>query len=386
MRRKTDYFLLILMNFVIYGLNGIFYSYIQQYVGAYQPPIETGLLVALGPLVTIFAPFFWGVRADKAKYKNTVLLICLIGGSCFLSLMTLNPQSFAFLFVTMIGITFFESAYASICDAVSIGYAQEHGMRFGFMRCMGTVAFGSMTMLVSALYDIQKEWFIYVYLILAVIGLVVVIIAPKANGHAEKKQKLDFSPIFKDKKLMLYVALSCLAQFLWQFYLNLYPAYVTEVMGMSQKAWGLNIFLTVAGEAPFFWFMDKIFDRFGIDKVAVCGLLLTCLRYLSFAALTDLTLIQIMSLVTGFSSIMLQYSAIRHITENTPLRLQATAINMPTILAFGAARMIASILSGFMHDAIGTANTLWFCFAFAAAGTALYLVYLFVSRKRAEKA
>lgn len=382
MRRKRDYFLLILMNFVIYGLNGIFYSYIQQYVGAYQPPIQTGLLVALGPMVTIFAPFFWGVRADKAKHKNTVLLICLIGASSFLSLMLLDPQSFAFLFFTMIGVTFFESAYASICDAVTIGYAQENNMRFGFMRCMGTVAFGCMTMAVSALYEIQKEWFIYAYLMLAAVGLVVVLISPKASGHAPKKQKLDFSPIFKDKKLMIYVAMSCLAQFLWQFYLNLYPSYVTEVMGMSQKAWGLNILLTVAGEAPFFWLMDKIFDRFGTDRVMVFGLVLTCIRYLSFAALTDLVLIQIMSLVTGFSSVVIQYCAIRHIMDHTPVELQATAINVPTILPFGAARMLASILSGFMHDAIGTGNTLWFCFVFSAIGALIYVACGTLQKRR----
>jgi len=383
MNRKRAYFFLTVINFVMYGLNGIYFSYISEYLSNYQSPVQVGYLVALGQLVMIFAPMFWGVRADKAKYKNSPLLICIIGGMVSISLIGVNPQSFVYLLVVIFTLLCFQSAFSGLSDAVSIGYASENGMKFGFMRCMGTIAYGVATLAVSALYEIAIEWFIYTYLILASLGIVAVIFAPKVKGYHTQKGKMDFAPIFLDKKLMGYVMLCTMSQFLWQFYLSLYPGYVTETLGMSQTAWGTNILITVSSEIPFFLLIDVIFRKFKTEKIMLVGLILTALRYLALGLLTDLLAIQICSFVTGVSASIIQYCCIKYISENLPLELQATAINLPTVLPFGVGRMIASVMSGYCYDYFGTPNTMLGCAVFAVVCSAYYYIAKAAKDKKA---
>lgn len=379
MTKKRAFVLLTLMNFIIYGMNGIYYSFIQQYIGVYQPPVAAGYLLALGPAVTMISPFFWGIRADKAKYKNTILLINLIGGAVSLSVLPLFPESFPYLFVVLVTLMFFIAPFATMADAITLDIASDMGLTFGMMRCVGTLAFGVMTLLVSALYERSRAWFFIVYGILAVMGVIVLLICPKAKGKADSKKRLDIRPIFRDRTLMSYTALICMSQFLWQFYLNLYPGYVTGELGMSGRAWGWNILLSVAGEIPFFLLCKAIFRRRRGRQAAVfAALMLTCVRYLVFAFASSGWVIHLNALLTGFSPVVLLYCATLYVVDNLPPELHATAINIPTALSFGGARMAASVLSGYAAVGLGAQKTLLYCFFFAAASMIAYYAVGFV--------
>lgn len=234
MTKRKAYFLLTAMNFIIYGLNGIYYSFIQQYLSSCQPPIAAGYLLSVGPAVTMISPFFWGIKADKAKYKNTVMLITVIGGALSLCTLPLSGDGFVPMLLTLVTIMFFIAPFSSLVDAITLEYAGDNGMKFGFMRWIGTLSFGAVTLGVSVLYDIDKYWFLYSYAILALLGAIVLILSPRVRGHAEKHRHLSLRPIFRDRRLMGYTAMIGMSQFVWAYYLNAYPSYITETLSMPQ--------------------------------------------------------------------------------------------------------------------------------------------------------
>ena len=70
-----------LANVLLYGFTGLYYCFVQLYLHSETPHSDTyiGILLSVSQAVAIFAPLFWGVCADKARYKKTVLLIMAAG-------------------------------------------------------------------------------------------------------------------------------------------------------------------------------------------------------------------------------------------------------------------------------------------------------------------
>ena len=74
---------LFLGNGIIYGLIGIYFSFIPIYLERVcgLDEFQRGIVLSAGPLISIFALIFWGAVSDKAKFKNNVLSLLIICSS-----------------------------------------------------------------------------------------------------------------------------------------------------------------------------------------------------------------------------------------------------------------------------------------------------------------
>ena len=88
MSKKTPYIALLLANALIYALNALYYNFLPIYLQhGGKSDDEIGYLLAAAQLVSVVAPFFWGVVTDKAKYKNNVLIFLVACASaCFVAI------------------------------------------------------------------------------------------------------------------------------------------------------------------------------------------------------------------------------------------------------------------------------------------------------------
>ena len=64
MNKKLRTVSLFFANALVYGLNSLYYCFIQIYIGEYHPDNIAGILLSIGPFVSIFAPVFWGIFDD----------------------------------------------------------------------------------------------------------------------------------------------------------------------------------------------------------------------------------------------------------------------------------------------------------------------------------
>ncbi|HPE95681.1 MAG TPA: MFS transporter [Bacillota bacterium] len=371
--RRSAYAFFIIMNFAVYGMNGIYYGFIQQYVSAYQTPVAAGYLLAVGPAVTVIAPFFWGWAADRARFKNTVLALAVAGGALTFCLLGVD-HSFIYMFALLVAVMFFVSPFGSLIDTVSLEYSNEHDMSFGFMRVTGTVAFGVMTLIISLFYAQSESSMFIGYVLLAAVGVCVTLFAPRVQGHAQNREKYSLRPIFADKKLMGYFFVIGISQFAWMCYLNNEPAYITDTLGLPQWVWGLNVAVTVLGEVPFFFLFKRIFTRFGSKKIFAAAAALTAVRYVALAAASSTPAILATALLTGFSPTVLMYVAASHINENLPAELRASGQNVMYALTFGIPRIIGGIFGGYAYELVGTAWMFVFCAVVCALSAAVYFI------------
>jgi len=359
-------------NGLVYGFNALYYCFIQIYIEQYHDPVNSGILLAIGPLVAIFAPLFWGVRADKAKYKNTILLITVIGSAVFYTALMLN-HSFWFMFVILTVLMFFMSPFGGLIDIITLEYTTESGFPYGPIRLMGTLVFGALPMVLTVYTEKNINIIFAAYLIVAVICTAALLLMPKVEGHASPKENISVMPIFKDGSLMMIFIMIAIAQFNWAYYLNFFPGYITGSLGLPQTVWGVNVFVTVLGEIPFFLMFNKIFEKFGIKSVLLVAIIGTVLRYAALGISVNAPMIWCTGLITGASVTIFTYCGSVYINRNVAPEMKASAQTLMYALTNGVPKVLAGVLGGVMTKGMGVPASMFCCCALTFVSVIIYI-------------
>lgn len=364
---------LVLANGLVYGFNALYYCFIQIYLEQYHDPVTVGILLTIGPFVSIVAPLFWGVRADKAKYKNTILLITVLGSAAFYLLLSVN-HSFWWLFAVITALMFFMSPFGGLIDTITLEYTTQAGLPYGPIRLTGTIVFGAMPFILSIFTEKNINVIFYAYIITAVIAAASIIAMPKVKGYASEKERINILPVFKDSKLMVIFAFGFITQFAWGYYMNFFPTYLTGELGLPQWVWGLNTLLTVLGEVPFFLMFNSIFSKFGLKKIMFTAITLSVLRYLCLALFTNAPLLLLTGLITGAAVTLFTYVGSVYINNNIPLKMKASTQTLMYALSVGIPKMIAGFAGGYMTEYLGVRISMLISTGLCTIGLIIYFV------------
>ncbi|MDF2686035.1 MAG: major facilitator superfamily 1, partial [Clostridia bacterium] len=101
---------------------------------------QTGFLMSVPFILTLLFQTFWGRLADKAKYKNIILLVAMIFCAVIIPFIYLR-QNFWWLFAIIVFYNFFFLPIVPVSDAVSVEIGVNHGIRYGNIRVCGTLGF-----------------------------------------------------------------------------------------------------------------------------------------------------------------------------------------------------------------------------------------------------
>ena len=358
-------------NGLVYGLNALYYCFIQIYLEQYHTPVNVGILLSIGPLVSIFAPLFWGMSADRAKYKNNVLTLTVAGSAVFYVALMFS-QNFIYLFIMLILLMFFMSPFGGLIDTITLEYTADSGFPYGPIRVLGTIVYGAIPMVLSIFTDTNIFVIFYAYAAVAVLSILALLIMPKVEGHAQKSERINILPIFKDWRLVVIFVMIAVSHFSWGYYTNFYPSYITDGLGLSQTVWGINVFVTVLGEIPFFLMFTGIFKRFGVKKVLFISLVLSVLRYGLLAIVTGSVGILVTGLVTGASVTMITYCGSVYINENVAPAMKASGQTIMYALCYGIPKVLAGVFGGMMTDSLGVPMSMFLCTGLSVAALVLF--------------
>jgi len=339
-------------NGLIFALNALYFSFIPLYIAQFFDEKQLGVLLSVGPLVAIFSPLIWGVFTDKATYKNTILLVTVIGSAVFYTAISLS-SNFWLLLIILFALMFFMAPFNGLIDTVTLEYTSKTDVKYGPLRLCGTLGYGLVSLVLTMLIKGNYNILFITYVVLSVLMCGSVLIMPKVKGHAAKRQKLSIKPLLKDNRLMLYMSIIAIVEFTYGFYLNYFPRHLINNIGMLEWVWGVNVLLTVLPELPFFYNFNKLFNRFGIDKVFGFAIVLAVLRCVMFSFVANIWLVFATSLVTGVCFAMLRYGAAIYINENVTPELKASGQSLMQGFASWLPRMVAGFLGGIIVSSIG---------------------------------
>jgi len=361
-------------NAILYGFTGLYYCFIQLYLHNETPHSSTqiGILLSIAQAVAIFAPLFWGICADKARYKKTALMIIVIGVTVFYCAVPWSDH-FLWLCLTMACTMFFLSALGSVLDVICMETASTENLRYGPMRLMGMFGYGFVSFGLSFFIADNLQTVFKVCAVMGLLCCICVGFMPGVKGHAYAR-KMHFSPLFKGKNLPVLIAILATAQFAYGYYLNFFPSYLTNELSAPTWLWGTNVLITTLSEAPFFLWFDALFSRLGMQKILPWVAAATALRYLLLAIVTKFAGILLIGLLTGFLSVSLLYSVNYYVNRSIAPSLRASAQTLVYALGLGIPRMLSGLIGGMMTEAWGTNVSLAVCAAVAGSGFLIYFL------------
>lgn len=366
---------LFIANGLVYGLNTFYNCFIPLYLGKYHPPSRVGMIIAAASLVAIVFPLLWGMAADRAKYKNNVLLTAVLLSALVFSLVGLN-QSFPYLLLILMLLMAVMSPFAGLIDTITLEYSSSAGVKYGPIRNTGTVMYGIIGIILSLITGSGMKAIFPAFVVTAAICAVGIIISPKVKGHSHGRKGFDLKPLLKYKKLFVIYAILGLSMFGWSVYSNFFPTYMTETLKLPGWVWGVNVALSVFGEIPFFLFFDRIFDRLGIKGVLLSSSVVITLRCIMLALLKTTGGILITALLTGPAITVTMYCAAVFCNRYVDPELKATGHSLSQALPMGAVKVLAALLGGYLSQYLGFPGAMLICAGLTALSLVLWFFFI----------
>ncbi len=238
-------------------------------------------------------------------------------------------------------------------DSVILESLQERRQPFGPMRLLGTYSFAVASILIGRLFDGHPERMPWTTALILGLTFLSTYGLPSAAGHAREKGGAKMAELFKDKKLMLLIALVTLLQTTLGYFYVFFPVHFTSLPGGSSALLGWAYFISAASETPFLIFSDRLFERIGVGKLLLISAASLALRWL-ILALTDSVWVALASqLLHGWGFIVMTVTMAKYISLTVPPRWRAGP-DAAGGQRFGVARVAGNLGGGYIAQASAT--------------------------------
>ncbi|MCX7772385.1 MAG: MFS transporter [Clostridia bacterium] len=377
-KRKLQ--LLMLLSFFTWSTVPLLYAFIPVYfknVGFND--LKIGILTSLGPLCCILVQPFIGVRVDRARSKNAILMLLYSGVAISITL-TMFSTSFYYLLAIGLVLAVFQSAMVSVSETITLEHLENTKWDYGIVRACGTIGYALLAVLLGYLIKVHDKSIFVVTALTTLACILIMLGIPRVKGHQSDGQRVSFTKLFQSPQLMVYLFFNMTIQISLGFFSSFFPIYLKDMGGGSLL--GITLFITAASELPFLFNAQKLVNKLGVPKLLVLSMVLMSVRLLLLSQITNPYWTLPVNVLHGGTFIVFTYSLATFINKEAPKELRATGQTFNSVLGMGIGRMLGSILGGGLSQTFGLRQTflITFLFNFVAVG-----IFGFILWKMAKK-
>lgn len=351
---------MILFYFFIYMNNAVYGTFVPVYfehIGFSNTQI--GLLLSIGPFIAILAQPLWGTVSDRAKTKNSVLLM-LIAGSVLCMLVFPLSAHFMYVLILICLFMFFQTPAYAVGDAITLEALDQRGFgNFSLIRMAGTFGFAIMSVLFGFLARERIDWLFIVNAIVFVICFFTVLRFPRVEGHQSGGRKMHMGMLIRYRKLMLYMSVCFILHITLGFYYSFYPLYFQELGAVSSWV-GWSMLVSSLSEIPFLLLSGYLFRRVPVSYILLGAGVATALRWYIYAKIENPIWMFPAQALHGLIFIVLTVTMAIVINREVPDELKASGQTLHALLCLGLARMIGSFVGGFASEVIGMRSVFFY--------------------------
>lgn len=342
---RLSYFYL--FYFFIYMSNAIYGTFIPLYfrdVGFDSSQI--GILLGIGPLVAILAQPVWGTLSDRAKTKNSILLLLIAGSGGAMLLYPLS-DGFGYLLGMISIFTFFQASIFAVSDAITLEELDRRSWASGFsrIRLAGTIGFALMSIAFGIVAEKRVDLLFAVYAMVMAVSFAFVLRLPSVAGHQKRGRRIRIWVLFRNRKLVFYMAVNFVLHITLGYYYTFFPIYFQDLGGSS--AWlGWSMVISSLSEIPFLLLAGKIFQRVRVHYILFGAGIAAALRWYLFSVIHDPYWTIPVQVLHGLIFIVLSVTMATVINREVPDELKASGQTLNALLCLGVARLIGSYAGG----------------------------------------
>lgn len=332
---------------------------------------QIALLTSVPALISMCFMPMWGALADRVRFKKVIVagvvllsaaVLFFVDGVTDFSLAdpatgALSHEATRFLPLLLILTlnAFFGQPVTPMTTSIALEYTAARGKSFGPIRMMGTVGYQLGVLAVGYLLADSLRH-LYTYLAFALIaGAAVSLTIPNVRGRQFGGAKVSPAKALKDRRIVLVLILVLIATCSTMFYMSFFGAYLEE-MGVSNRVASVITWFSVFLEIPVLLFATQIMRRLSIWRWVTIGYALNGIRWLGLVLAHDLGSWQVLIVaqipaVTAMACF--EFFPALYIGKIVAPELSSSAQTLLTFTSFGVAKVLGSLLGGFISDRVG---------------------------------
>ena len=362
--------------FFYFALVGTLSPYLSLYLEdigltAYAIGLVNGVLIG----TKIIAPNVWGWLCDKTGARLTIISIGCVMASVFFAGLFFW-QSLAAILVITFFYSFFWNAVLSQFETITVQYLKKDSPRYSQVRVWGSIGFTTAVVLLGWLFDIISIQYLIpiAWVLLCLISISCFTLKEPAKKTVQQTQGHWLKLLKKPEVIAFFIA-AFLLQFSFGAYYSFFSLHL-ESVGYSRLMIGIVWAVGVLAEVVLFLYMPRIMRRYALSQLLFWSLLLTAIRWLVIAFLSDnLGILFAVQLLHALSFGAAHAACIEMIRQFFKGSHAGQGQALYSSVTFGLGGAMGAISGGFLWDISGA---LLYSVSALAAFIAALIVYFFL--------
>lgn len=322
--------------------------------------IEIGILLTIGPIISILIQPIWAYISDRTKKRKIVLSLVVLGSALSILSYYLG-NTFITFFIASFLLSIFVTSIIPLNDANTLHIANKSQLDFSKIRMGGTIGYSIAVVFAGMIVKRNPS----MGFIMGALGYVILFLlisklpkddptdfppaVPKQLAHTKKK--LSLFHIFESKKIYFILAFAFINQVGLSFNASFIGVYMLK-MGMTESTIGIINSLFALSELPVLFLINHIVRRVTPKKISLIACLLLSLRILAVTG-ENLPFVIISALLHGMTYMTVYFSCAVFISKNVKPEHQSQGQSILTIIQAGLASITGNIIGGILVDKLG---------------------------------
>ncbi|MCZ8521982.1 MULTISPECIES: MFS transporter [Paenibacillus] len=348
--------------------------------------LQTGILLAVQPLMIILIQPLWGLLCDATRQAKPILAaatFCTMGSGLALTV----ADSYGAMVLALIGVSTFQCAVMPIADSLTMTYSLRTGRSYGSFGLWGAIGFSASVFLTGKLADVfGMPVSIWCFAAASAGCLLFVAFLPGTLGDRRdrKGQPSTVTAVLQLLRIPRVWMFLLAALFIMGpvFANNTYFGTYAAGLGGSAAGVGLLMLIAAGSEIPFMQVAERFAARLGLLPLLTAAGLFTAVRWYMYLFDLPQALLYLTLLMQGFSVGLLLPLTIRYIVAASPQEVRVTAISLYSMMGGGVGNALCNFAGGLLLLAFSV-HAVYLFFAVLATLGVLLLVGIGVIGRRA---
>ncbi len=344
---------LFLLYILFFSGQAIYNTYLNLHLAAEGlSSVQIGTIVSVSTLFILVFQMLWGLASDRIRAKNTILLILYIGSAAIGMLFYLGT-TFWFLLSAVVLFSIFFNPVTALQDNYMLETLEHSRWDYGQVRLGGTVGYCITVLIIGFVLEDNYGQIFWMVSLAMLACFLLFLTLPKVKGHRSRQKKTPYREIFKNKKLLGFIALNLVFSMGLNFYYSFYPIYFTSIGGNSSLV-GTLMFACAVAEIPVLLVINKIVKKLGVNGTLVLAGACTSVRWFLLFVLRQPMLIVAANLLHGIGFTGFSYCIITYINQTVAKDLRATTQTANALIGSVVSRVLFGYLGGLASEIVGT--------------------------------
>lgn len=378
----------VFINSLVYIAASVYTPYISSY---YQmngmSKLEIGMIMSVGPFVTLFIQPLWGILSDYTGKRKQILQFLCIAAAATMLLYFLG-YSVILMFVCALLYASFTTALIPLSDAVITQKARENHLNYAVIRMGGTIGYAVVT-IVAGFFIKENPLCMFLFTIIGYLLLTLAVSSVSKDVYMIQKEmpvkaeKRSALKIF-DTNEVVYIFIFAVVNMIGLTIVNSFLGPKVLEMGFDQSLIGIMNFLSAMSEVPVLLLINRWNERFRAVYLMALAVVLTGVRLL-LASSDSIVLVVMSQLLQGLTYMVVFYTSVTYISQHTLNGKASQAQTYLVMLQSGLGAILANITAGYIMGWLGTsAGFRWIGLTVMCISLLTLTVYQYFTKQRKE--